>query len=627
MPVCGQISMRMDTIPIEEVVIKRKKEIGPSLGYKLVHFDSLTFAVNSLSDIGNLLSSSSSLFIKSYGPGGISTITFRGTNPCQTLITWNDININSPMPGQFDLSLVPAGFFDRISVHYGSGSMEISDGGFGGAINLETDPEWTKQTNFSINQSVGSFGRYTGMIKARIGNGQFSSVTKVFFHSAVNNFRYLDDYNSAEPVWQKRKNNEVLQKGLLQEIYFNGSKNLVSAKVWYQSASRNLPSPSITGQSSSGEKQYDESVRSVLNFRFLQSKYKLNLTAALTADKLNYQNQLASVDSRNKILTSLFKASAGTSLSDNIILRFTISEELNSVNSNNYDEKKIRNKVIGTFASYCDISERMNSHFIVRLIVLDDKFLSPDFSTGIEFKAAGNDALVFRANISKNSRAPALNDMYWIPGGNPDLKNETGYSGEVSISLAGQKNGNISTKTELTLFGNLIKDMIQWKPGNFSYWSAENIGKVNTGGLESTSGVKYSSGNISSSIEIGYTYTRAIDTQKNPVIESDIRPQLMYVPKNQLRTNIRFHYKELYSFLTTNYTSRRFISVDNSQYLKGYSISDFVLGYRIKFPKNALNLNLRVDNVFNVNYQVIAWYPMPGRSFHAGIEIQMFNRK
>lgn len=619
--------MRSDTIKIEEVIIKRKQEITPPAGYRLVCYDSLHVAVKALSDIGDLLSSKSSLFIKSYGPGGISTIAFRGTNASHTQINWNGVNINSPMPGQFDLSLVPAGFFDRISVHYGSGAMDISNGGFGGVISLETDPEFRKQTNLLMNQAVGSFGKYSGMIKVQTGNEKFMSVTNAFLSSAENNFKYLDDYSSGEAVWQKRTNSEVFQKGLLQEIYFKGSRNTFSAKLWYQSASRNLPSPSIAGQTSSGEKQSDESLRSVLNYRFLQNKYKLNLTAALTADKLNYKNNLASVDSRNNIVTSLFKASASTSLSNDFILRFMVSDELNIVNSNNYDGVKSRNKITGTASSYYNISKKFNSHLIFRLLMLDDKFLTPDFSTGIEYKPAVTDALVFRANISKNSRIPALNDMYWMPGGNPDLKNESGYSGEFTVALAMKTIENMNLKTELTLFGNRMKDMIQWQPGNFSYWSAENIGKVNTAGLEYESGIDYSSGSIRSSIDIGYTYTRAVELQRSDLSGNEQKPQLMYVPKHQLCTGIRFHLKEFYSVLTTKYTSRRFFTVDNSQSLKGYCLSDVVLGYRIRFTKNSLDLNLRVDNLLNARYQVIAWYPMPGRSFQAGIALKIHNEK
>lgn len=34
--------------------------------------------------------------------------------------------------------------------------------------------------------------------------------------------------------------------------------------------------------------------------------------------------------------------------------------------------------------------------------------------------------LVAKASVSRNFRFPTLNDLYFLPGGNPDLKNERG---------------------------------------------------------------------------------------------------------------------------------------------------------------------------------------------------------
>ena len=60
-------------------------------------------------------------------------------------LTWNGININHPMLGQSDLSLIPAGLIDDIQIYYGGASMPLNSGGIGGIINLETKPVWKKR--------------------------------------------------------------------------------------------------------------------------------------------------------------------------------------------------------------------------------------------------------------------------------------------------------------------------------------------------------------------------------------------------------------------------------------------------------------------------------------------------
>ena len=136
-------------------------------------------------------------------------------------LTWNGININNPMLGQSDLSLIPAGLIDDIQIYFGGASMALNSGGIGGIINLETKPVWKKETLISVNPGIGSFGRYSGLVKGKKRKCIiFRSVTKVYLQSSENDFRYLNTEISAEPVWETRKNSQVRQKGFIQEFYF-----------------------------------------------------------------------------------------------------------------------------------------------------------------------------------------------------------------------------------------------------------------------------------------------------------------------------------------------------------------------------------------------------------------------
>ena len=98
--------------------------------------------------------------------GGTATPSFRGTGASHTQIAWNGININHPMLGQSDLSLIPAGLIDDIQIFYGGASMALNSGGIGGIINLETKPVWKKETSISLNPGIGSFGQIYRIVKS-----------------------------------------------------------------------------------------------------------------------------------------------------------------------------------------------------------------------------------------------------------------------------------------------------------------------------------------------------------------------------------------------------------------------------------------------------------------------------
>ncbi len=293
--------------------------------------------------MADLIAENSIIHLKTYGSGGLATTSFRGTGPGHTQITWNEINLNNPMVGQSDLSLIPAGFIDDINIYYGGGSMNINSGGFGGVINLETNPDWDNKEVFFINPGIGSFGRRSGLVKVRAGTNGFQSVTKAFLRNSDNDFRYLNSVAGKSPIWETRENTEVRQKGFIQELYFRNSHSNLSARMWYQSASRNLPVPIISQTMNPPEKQSDESLRAMLTYESAKGLTDIHFTAAFISDKLDYTNELASVDSRNLSKRIILKSGLERRINKMLKLEFALNDELNLINTNNYAGNKSRN--------------------------------------------------------------------------------------------------------------------------------------------------------------------------------------------------------------------------------------------------------------------------------------------
>ena len=167
--------------------------------------------------------------------------------------------------------------------------------------------------------------------------------------------------------------------------------------------------------------------------------------------------------------------------------------------------------------------------------------------------------------------------------------------------------------------------MIQWVPGEFRYWSPVNIGNVNSTGIETNLVLTHASDNFTIRSSTGYALTKS----RNYGItdNSDIYKeyQLIYVPMNQLNTSVKVLFNNLYSSWIYNFTGKRFITADNSQYLPGFSINDLIVGYKLSINNNDLDMSIRVENIFGVEYQTIAYHPMPGRSVNFNI-LYKFNK-
>jgi iron complex outermembrane receptor protein len=617
----GQRNLNEDTIHIKEVVISRKKNIPDMPGYSSRRLDSVVIKNYPLENMAELLSGNSLIFVKSYGSGGSATTSVRGAGASHTQLTWNEININNPMAGQTDLSLIPACFIDDIQIYTGGASMSLNSGGIGGIINLETNPVWKNETSVMLNPGFSSFGKYSGSVSVKSGNSHFQTVTKIFLETAENDFRYLDNETTSQPFWETRKNSQSRQKGYLQELYVKNKKSVTSARIWYQSASRNLPSPIVVQQLNENEKQFDESLRTMLNFKTSRGRFDYSLTGALMLNRLNYFNRLVSIDSRNLSEKMTLKAIMETSLRENTKIKFSINDELSAVKSNNYDHTSSRNNLNLTASIRKMCNNRLGTTILIREIINNRTFLLPDFTAGLEYRIIEGKEYFLKGNLGKNSKVPDMNDIFWTPGGNPDLKNEYAFSGEINFEMSEKIFTPVNLNFDMSLFKNSIKDMIQWHQGEFSYWTADNIQRVNSIGAESSVALTYSNNNITVVLKSLSSITRAKDMSNTSSGFSTEGKQIMYIPIYQSNTSLRIYYKKFNASWIADYTGKRFISADNSRYLPGYVTNSIKTGIKHSFKSISLDLNFSINNLFNTNYQVIAWHPMPGRSYSLGILI------
>jgi outer membrane cobalamin receptor len=146
---------------------------------------------------------------------------------------------------------------------------------------------------------------------------------------------------------------------------------------------------------------------------------------------------------------------------------------------------------------------------------------------------------------------------------------------------------------------------------------------VNSSGVESSVSLNYLQNNINASLRAGYSYTRAISNGSD--IENDMSAgkQLLYIPENKANAILRIAYKNVYSSWIANVTGKRYITVDNSDYLPDYFINSLSTGIKFVRKSTSVDVNFDIDNIFDVYYQSIAYYPLPGRSYSLKVLIQI----
>ena len=77
-----------DGVDIPEVMVYGRRPMK-EIGTQQTKFESVVLKENIALSMADILTFNSSIFVKSYGRATLSTVSFRGTSPSHTQVTWN----------------------------------------------------------------------------------------------------------------------------------------------------------------------------------------------------------------------------------------------------------------------------------------------------------------------------------------------------------------------------------------------------------------------------------------------------------------------------------------------------------------------------------------------------------
>lgn len=635
------------TFQIEAVHISAdmlfKKEAA---GMKESTVDSLVMLSKANVSLSDLLSENTPVFIKSHGRGALATASFRGTAASHTQVNWNGININSPMLGMVDFSLIPVYLIDDVSLKYGSSSIADQSGGLGGSININNAVDWNEDFSFKYLQGIGSYSTYDEFLSLGFGNKKVQAKTRIYHNYSKNDYSYLNtgnaviDYKTGDISYQldTNKSADYTRYGLLQEVYYRASdEDMVSFKYWGQYAQRAIPKVSSDqgAENSNKNAQTDIDHKLVADWNHYTEKGKFLLRTGYSAKDLEYIQYYQRGD------TSVFSVSAQKSLFNSTqyehnissSLRFKTSLDANFHDVNSQDSiahtgyAEGRSEISLLISLQKSINDKVNLNAMLRQDFTDGQYIPTTPYIGFDYKPLADQNIIIKGNAGRNYHQPSLNDLYWQPGGNPDLKPEEGYSSELGIEY--QKDWtNISLQTELTGYYTNIDNWIVWVPNFKGYWEPSNVKNVISKGFEATASLNGHINKVGYRISGNYAYTSARNYDDSGRWgDESYGKQLIYTPVHSANLIGNISYKDWFITLQHNSYSELYTTTSNdvSERIPYYSyyMNDMIVGKRWIFEKIELNTELKVNNLFDENYRSVINHPMPGRNYMLMLSIKL----
>lgn len=618
------------------------------IGITTTIVDTTLLRSNPIAPLSEILAQNTTLFIKSYGRATLSTASFRGTSPSHTQVFWNGIRINSPLLGMVDFSMIPSGFVDRMTVLHGGASLQQSSGGMGGTLLLDTQPLFRRGAEIRYVQSIGSFATFDELAEIRLSGNNLESSTRLSLASSRNDFRYTnlrkkiyinDDegnlVDSYHPV-ERNRNGEFRDLNLLQEFNFRThGGNRISLGAWLTDSQRGVPVMNIDYRDSNTSKALSEvrSLRAVASWERLMTNGKCLLRTGWNSSDMRYAywgdmgdgNLTQMIDSRTLFNSLTLHAEGEWAPTEKFVLSATLSAEASGVEM---PERHHRIESSAAIWARYRLSERLGAAAIARQELIDGHWSPTVPALYLDYLLFRPWGVVLKASAVGNFRSPTLNDLYYQPGGNPNLSNERGLTFETAVGLSFEGR-RWSISGEAALYDSQIRDWILWLGTQRGFWTAVNIERVHSYGAElKAHGQVVVGPNTKISLSGFHTITHAINNSApSSAADRSQGKQIVYIPVHTSALTAGISIGNWSASYKWNHVGERFTTTNNDvatlySRVEPYFLNDITASYAHTFRWGSANIRLGVNNLFDRYYETVLFRPMPGRNYSIALELR-----
>ncbi|MBQ5925647.1 MAG: TonB-dependent receptor plug domain-containing protein [Paludibacteraceae bacterium] len=592
----------------------------------------------------------SGVMVKDYGGiGGLKTVSVRSLGASHTAVSYDGIAVSDAQNGQIDISRFSLDNIDMLSLSNGQSDQIFQPArqyASAAVLNIITmAPRFDNRlVNGKVMMKSGSFGLINPSLHIAGKLNEYLSMTASGeWMSAHGRYPYLMHYgtqaNDSTSI-EIRQNTDVqnlraeaalygsdsVQNGYLKGYYYQSERGLPGATIFYNT--QNFSSQRIWDRSAFLQGHYERNFANILSLQ-LNAKYNYSFTHYLDPMYLGSEGKDENRYSQNEYYLSgavIYRPISGLSfnLSQDGIIN-TLSADLDNFTSpTRYTSltavagKYVNNWVMATASVLMTATKDvMADHSLGQ-----QRFKASPYAS-LSFKPFSNTDFRIRLFYKNIFRLPTFNDLYYGKVGNRDLLPET--TNQYNIGLTFQR--SITEYIPMLalscdIYHNDVRNKIVAYPTKNIYtWTMLNYGRVSITGLDFTGDIEIAPcKEVQITLGATYTYNRALNVT-DPT-DRDYRHQIPYTPrisgsgKAGIKTPwFTLNYSLIWSghryAVNQNYAENR---------VEGYFDHSLSASHEFSLRHDhKLGINLECLNLTNINYCVVRYFPMPGRSWRGTI--------
>ena len=558
-----------------------------------------TIRVQSNSSIEDLIYSLPGLGLGDYGgAAGLKSVSLRGLGSAQTAIYIDGVRVGNVQSGQADLGFLDFAGAGTAVVDYAQNSISFNtakpvfgDSAFNGRLRL----------------GAGSFGTWN----PRLGlayrfSDRMCLSAQLAYDRSKGNFSYGEG--------QTRTNADLSQLKAGADLFGVLNKGEWHAKAYYNKAERGIPG-STTYPSDDRQKDENYFLQGSLRKSF-NSLYTLNLSAKAARDDMYYHSSWGD----NYYKQSEFQLNSTHRLHLSGILSATLglSANYDKLSSDSYTASRTS---VFSSAGLTLRTSRIKADLILDYDIWADagqktrSALSPSFD--LRYELGRSLSLVGFAR--RAYRVPVFNELYYVGFGNPELKPEDAFLSDLGLEWHPASRDGLEYGAKFDLFYNLLKDKIISAPSEEDpyIWYPYNVGKVEALGTDLSLFAGKQGRRWMWRLDAKYSWQNAVDISEGSY---NYGLQVPYIARHSAVLSAQAGYRSWKARLNWKLRSGR---RDSYGELPSWNSLDLDLSRGFSFGKRCgMEVVLSARNLTDCRYEAVRYYPVPGRSFIAGVEFK-----
>ena len=648
--VAAQDSLRTHTIEDVVVTAERSRTANVFSTIPVQSFSGDDIRLMGLQNLADAVKKFAGTSVKDYGGiGGMKTVSVRNLGAQHTAVSYDGIVVSNTQAGQIDIGRFSLDNVSLLSMAVGQSSDMLQSArhyasaavmGISTAQPLPAD----KSSLLRIGLSGGSWGQINPKVRLwqRLSGSSVLSINADYMR-ADGTYPYTL-VNGLESTRERRENSGISQwhvEGNVNTSFSDSSR--LDVKAYYYRSSRGLPGSVILYNNESNEHLWDENLfaQAIYNKRW-NEQWQWVARAKYTHSWNKYEDyNIKYTNGRKEELNSQdeYYASAtinwqplrwlSMSLAEDAAfnkLRTTVNGSPNPLRFTSLTAlaAKLRigrltaeGNMVMTYAT-----ESLTESEKYSLKTPDDrKHLSPSLS--LSWRILPEEALYIRALYKSTFRMPTFNDLYYLQIGNTSLRPEKAHEYGIGITWNSRRTGCLKY-IALTADGyhNNVTDKIVAFPSTY-IWKMVNFGKVEIWGVDAT---------VATEVDIARKTCAVLsaslsfqDAQDKTPGSATYGSQLPYTAKVSGGISLILNTP----WLTVGYSAtgqgKRYSMAQNIReyQLPAYMEHSVSISRRFDLGNSSnINLQLSVNNITDEQYEIIKYYPMPGRSLTASATVE-----